>query len=55
MTVASAPRETELPRHEGAHQCDPVQLYQVSQYARHTLQNLESREETPGGPRPQAA
>jgi hypothetical protein len=57
MTVASTSQESALPRHEGTHKCDPVQLYQVSQYARHTLQNLESREDAPGEftPRPRTA
>lgn len=31
LTVASTGEEFELARHENAHACDPVQLYQVSQ------------------------
>jgi hypothetical protein len=30
-TVGSAQREEELHRHESAHVCDPVRLYQVGQ------------------------
>ncbi len=57
MTVASTSDESELPWHEEAHECDPVQLYQVSQYARATPLSLQSREEPPDGfsPGPQAA
>jgi hypothetical protein len=33
LTVATAKTEAHLLQHERSHKCDPVRLYQVSQYA----------------------
>ena len=40
LTVATASEEFELAPLEDSHVCDPVRVYQVSEYARHALANL---------------
>jgi len=39
-TVSTTRNEFELARHELAHICDPVQLYQASQFAPQAMHNL---------------
>jgi hypothetical protein len=47
LTVASTPDEFELAQHENAHECDPAQLYQISQHARHLIRDFEQRRAEP--------
>jgi hypothetical protein len=43
LTIASTVQEFELSEHESAHVCDPVQLYQISQYAHHLIRDFAQR------------